>query len=292
MTQFQSGVDVSRYQGKIDWVQVARAGKQFSIIRAVSSNNAGPYVDPFYLQNVTGAADAGLRVGAYYYTYATTTAYADREIALLLRTLQGKQFQYPIFIDVEDNSLKPLGRTRITQLVLYALEKIKAGGYYAGVYTYTDFLVDYLDMALLKGYPLYLADYDTPVAYQRQYDLLQYTDNGRVEGITGKVDLDASYVDFLPTIQAQGLNGYSATDTPVEMVPTPNLSLVVYGNKNCQYFYTANVNDIVGTLKPGTYATVAQSLGCYNGFSWVTVVVKGKTYWTALLADRCYLIRA
>lgn len=288
---FQSGIDVSRYQGTIDWSQVARSGKQFVIARAVSSDETGVYVDPTFEQNFAGARNAGLRVGAYYFTYAQTTAYADREIAAVLGALRGKQLQYPVFIDVESDSLTGLGRVRLTELVLYALKKLSAAGYHAGVYTYAYFAETYLDMALLAGWPFWLSDYVVPPAYQGRYDMLQYSSTGRVEGISTNVDLDVSYTDFYPHITQNGKNNYPNGSTPVPMVPTPNLCLTVYGTKNCQYFFTANVNDIAGTLPPGTYETVAQSEGCYAGFSWVTIRYKGGVYWTALLADRCYLVR-
>lgn len=292
MQIYQSGVDVSRYQGKIDWTRVARDGKQFAILRAVSSDAANaPYEDPYYRENARGAAAAGLRIGAYYYTYATTTAYADREIALMIQVLAGTKFQYPIFIDVEDNSLKSLGRTRITELVRYALEKLRAAGYYPGVYTYTDFALNFLDMAALRQYPLYLADYTSYINYEGPYDLWQYTDMGSVQGIEDRVDLDVSYTDFLPRIQALGLNNYSTAETPMPMVPLQGFTLVVYGTKNCQYFNTANVNDVAGTLAVGRYPAQSQSVGCYNGFSWAKITVNGKIYWTALLGDRCYLTR-
>ena len=77
MAFFQNGIDVSRYQGNINWGRVAAAGKQFAIVRIGSANSGGLYVDPYFLQNVNGAKAAGLRVGAYYYTYARTRAAAE-----------------------------------------------------------------------------------------------------------------------------------------------------------------------------------------------------------------------
>ena len=92
---YQTGIDVSRYQGTIDWAAVARAGKQFAVIRAVSSNNSGVYVDPMFEKNYAGAKAAGLRVGVYYYTYAQTESYADRELEALTAVLAGKKLEYP-----------------------------------------------------------------------------------------------------------------------------------------------------------------------------------------------------
>ena len=80
MTVFQEGIDVSRYQGVVDWSAVAAAGKEFAIVRVGSSNQSGPYVDPCFTRNVQGAHADGLRVGAYFYTYAKTESEVIREL--------------------------------------------------------------------------------------------------------------------------------------------------------------------------------------------------------------------
>ena len=103
---YQTGIDVSRYQGTIDWAAVARAGKQFAVIRAVSSNNSGVYVDPMFEKNYAGAKAAGLRVGVYYYTYAQTESYADRELEALTAVLAGKKLEYPVFVDMEAEGIE------------------------------------------------------------------------------------------------------------------------------------------------------------------------------------------
>ena len=291
MNVYSSGIDVSRYQGNVNFAKVAMSGKSFVIARAVSSSG-GVYTDPTFDTNIANAQAAGLRTGAYYFTYAANTAYADSEIALLLEALNGKKLQYPVFIDVETNSITSLGKQALTQLVLYALQKITAAGYLAGVFTYADYAEQWLDMQQLSAYPLWLSDYDGTINYQGSYDMLQYSAVGAVDGVTGKVDLDVSYTDFLPEIMQKGLNDYTSGGTPVPMTNAQGLSLTVFGDKNCQYFSTANVNDVVGTLPHGTYPAVQQSVGCYGGFSWVTIQYDGKVYWTALLSDRCYLIKS
>ena len=87
MALFQNGIDVSRYQGNINWGRVAAAGKQFAIVRVGSANSGGLYVDPYFLQNVNGAKAAGLRVGAYYYTYARTRAAVANELTTFLNVM-------------------------------------------------------------------------------------------------------------------------------------------------------------------------------------------------------------
>ena len=116
MAVYQNGIDVSRYQGNINWGRVAAAGKQFAIVRVGSSNSGGLYVDPYFLQNVNGAKAAGLRVGAYYYTYARTRAAVANELTTFLNVMQGLQLEYPVFVDVEDASLTSLGRAELVRM--------------------------------------------------------------------------------------------------------------------------------------------------------------------------------
>ena len=258
---YQTGIDVSRYQGTIDWAAVARAGKQFAVIRAVSSNNSGVYVDPMFEKNYAGAKAAGLRVGVYYYTYAQTESYADRELEALTAVLAGKKLEYPVFVDMEAEGIAALGRTRATQLALYALEKLRAAGWYPGLYTYSNFAKNRLDMAKLSAYPFFVADYTGSVTYPGAYQMWQYSSTGRVPGISGNVDLDHSYMDFLPAIQAGGYNGYEPEIPGLEMVPVPGLKLEVYGTLNCEYFYKPDIYDVAGTLPVGRYEAVAQSVG-------------------------------
>lgn len=289
---FQEGIDVSRYQGTVDWAAVAASGKQFAILRAVSSNDAGVYVDPTFEQNYAGAKAAGLRVGVYYYSYAQTQAYADRELAALNGALAGKQLEYPVFIDVEAKSLEALGRERLTQLTLYALQAMRAMGWYSGFYTYSYFAMNRLNTAALGEYPFFVADYTGSVIYPGKYEMWQYSSKGEVPGIPGRVDLDRSYVDFLPEIRAGGYNGYAPAPREPEMVPLPDLRLEVYGTRTFEYFNTPDVNDIAGRLPNGVYEAVAQSVGCWNGFVWVTIRYEGRIWWTALEADHCFLYRA
>ena len=100
-------VDVSRYQGLIDWAQVAAAGYKGAMLKTVSTNRElskradGLYIDPTFETNYRNARAAGLDVGVYYYTYATSEAMADAELALLRQAVYGKEFSLPICVDVE-----------------------------------------------------------------------------------------------------------------------------------------------------------------------------------------------
>lgn len=213
MSVYEEGIDVSRYQGTIDWAAVYNAGKRFAIVRLGSSNQNGPYIDPYFETNVKQAQQAGLRVGAYYYTYAKTEDEVIRELSLFLEALEGHQLEYPVYVDMEETSLTSLGKEKITQLIQFAMDILDQKGWYPGYYSYTEFLRQYIDYEKLKDYPLWVADYRGYVGHAGDYGMWQYSSVGSVDGISGNVDLDYSYVDYLPLIQKAGKNGYQQQDT-------------------------------------------------------------------------------
>lgn len=285
---YQNGLDVSRYQGRIDWQKAAASGRQFVIARALAAGAFGVNVDPYFLRNVDGAHAAGMRVGVYYYSHALDETQAAKELETLFPLLEGRKFEYPVFVDIEDEAIAQLGSVRATQILLYALRRLRARRYYAGFYTYTYFAEHYLQMQRLTEYPFFIADYTGQVGYKGEYAMWQYTSEGKVPGVSGNVDLDYAYRDFLPDIKAGGYNNYTP-DGPA-MQPLYDTRLEVFGPMNCQYFYTPDVYDVVGTLAHGFYTALSLSTAPYNGFTWVRIVVEGEVYWTALLADRCRLV--
>lgn len=205
-------IDVSRYQGEIDWAQVAAAGYKGAMLKTVSTNRKlskradGLYIDPTFERNYAGARAAGLDVGVYYYTYATSEAMADAELALVRQAVYGKEFSLPICVDVEENKLKQLSTLDLSNLTAYALEQVERMGFYAQLYTYTGYKYE-LDMARLSSrWDVWLADYTgkTPnVTFN--YNAHQHTSKGRVPGISGNVDLNVTEINYPRIIRKKGL---------------------------------------------------------------------------------------
>ncbi len=289
MALFQTGIDVSRYQGSVDWSRVAAAGKQFALVRLGSTGSSGIYVDPYFAQNVNGAHAAGLRVGAYYYTYARTEQAVINELLAFLPSLEGLQLEYPVFVDVEDASLQSLGRAQLTGLVRFAMDILYQRRWYAGWYSYTNFINNYLDAAALSAYPLWVADYRQNLGYTGPYALWQYSGSGTVPGVGGAVDLDYSYLDFLPAIRAGGFNGFRTAGP--DMTEVQGYQLSVFGART-EYFYSADLYDVVGYLPLGTYPVTRISAQKYDGYDWVIFRYDGAEYWTVLLGDRNRLVAA
>lgn len=208
-------IDVSRYQGKITldgWRKVKAAGYKGVMLKTVSTNPKmskradGLYIDPTFERNYRNARAAGLDVGVYYYTYATSEAMADAELALVRKAVRGKELTMPVCVDVEENKLKKLSTLDLTNVVAYALEKVEAMGFYAQLYTYTGYSYE-LDMQRLAGrWDVWLADYTgkTPkVNYI--YHAHQHTSEGRVPGISGNVDHNVTEINYPSIIRKKGL---------------------------------------------------------------------------------------
>ncbi len=211
--EYVYGIDVSRYQGDIDWAQVAASGVKFALLRAGSQNNSGPYIDPYFERNYANAKAAGIAVGAYIYTYAETEAEQNDEILTILPALEGKTFEYPVFVDVEDKSLTGIGKAALTHLVKRYMDIIDQKGFVPGWYSYTNYINSYLCPEVLADYPLWVADYRSSLGYTGDYHIWQYTSSGTVPGISGKVDLNRDYHHYI-----------ASTGAPAEEQPaTPEL---------------------------------------------------------------------
>lgn len=205
-------IDVSRYQGEIDWAQVAAAGYKGAMLKTVSTNHKlskradGLYIDPTFETNYRNAKAAGLDVGVYYYTYATSEAMADAELALVRQAAYGKEITMPLAVDVEENKLKPMTTLDLTNLTAYALEQVEKMGFYAQLYTYTGYKYE-LDMARLSSrWDVWLADYTgkTPKV-DFKYTAHQHTSKGSVPGISGNVDLNVTEINYPKIIKTKGL---------------------------------------------------------------------------------------
>ena len=205
-------IDVSRYQGAIDWAQVAAAGYKGAMLKTVSTNRKfskradGLYIDPTFEDNYKNARAAVLDVGVYYYTYATSEAMADAELALVRQAVYGKELTLPVAVDVEENELKPMSTLDLTNLTAYALEQVEKMGFYAQLYTYTGYKYE-LDMARLSSrWDVWLADYTgkTPKV-DFKYNAHQHTSKGAVPGISGNVDLNVTTINYPKIISKKGL---------------------------------------------------------------------------------------
>ena len=228
------GIDVSYWQGNnINWNAVAADSHgDFAILRAYCYGK-----DTTFDTNYSRAKDAGVPLGAYCYIYGTTTAAVQSEVNALLSVLEGKQFEYPIYIDIEDtNTYAGLGAQTVTNLVKTACQMLENAGYFAGVYTYTSFAASYIYMSQLTDYTTWIADYRGYVGYTGAYAMWQYGCEGSVGGIS-PVDVNYSYTDFPTIIKSIGLNNYEPSVTYPYDVDSGTKML--YDGENKGYITTA-----------------------------------------------------
>lgn len=203
------GIDVSHHNGSINWNSVSNSGIDFAIIRAGSTAVDGEilYKDRKFYTNYSGATDAGIKVGAYYYCGAYTRAGFESNAYDFLEIIDGKSFDLPVYIDIEQASKqRALGKDTLTTYVLSALDIISDAGYNAGIYANRDWFKNYLDESRIResGYHIWWAQYPSgsyavdPTNYDKSSlcGIWQYSSLGAVSGINGNVDVDVAYVDY------------------------------------------------------------------------------------------------
>ena len=198
-------LDVSKWQGSINWDKVKASGKIDGVmLRVLGSKGGKPYLDPYFARNYAECARLGIPVGGYYYTCAVTPRQTAEELAALRAALADKNFQLPLAIDVEDPRLRSLAPAKLSDLVAEAAAQLEAWGLYAMVYTYTNFADTALAAQPLAPYDLWLADYrgKRPA---RRHGMWQYTSSGKIPGVSGPVDLSHAYKDYAAIIQRAGL---------------------------------------------------------------------------------------
>ncbi len=198
------GIDVSYWQGVIDWRRVANSGVKFAIIRSSYSHDK---VDKMFEYNITEAKKAGIYVGVYHYCYALNEEEAREEARFFIETIKPYEIDFPVMFDFEDPSQAGLGREKLTRIAEVFLGEIKDAGYYPMLYSYKNWLTDNLDMDRLSEYEVAVAEWDVPKStYNRRYGVWQYSCKGLVSGIEGDVDLDICYKDFPSIIRKGGWN--------------------------------------------------------------------------------------
>lgn len=203
------GIDVSYYQGNIDWKKVKNSGVEFVIIRVGyrGYGSAGTLVeDPKFKTYLDGATKAGLKVGVYFYTQAITTAEAQAEAKFVLDRIKGHSLQMPVYYDIESVDYDTgrldsagLSKAQKTALCTAFCDTIIKSGYSAGVYANYTWLKYYIDGAGLgKKYPIWLAHYTSNTNYDQRMDMWQYSGSGTVSGISAYTDVNVWYSGKLP----------------------------------------------------------------------------------------------
>lgn len=210
MSVNRKGIDVSTWQGDIDWKKVKADGIEFAMLRSsFGKENIEKQTDNKFHQNYKNAKAAGIPVGAYHYSYAKTVEDAKKEADFFLSVIEGCQFEYPVAFDIEDASQMNLGKKLITDIIMAFCERVQSAGYYVSIYTNLDWLTNRIDMSRAKIFDVWLAQWNDKPTYTGSFGMWQYSAKGTVNGISGSVDMDRAYLDYPEIIKGAGLNGYT-----------------------------------------------------------------------------------
>lgn len=218
------GIDVSKFQGEVDWEQVKAAGYQFAMLRAGYGFST---IDEQFRRNAAECNRIGLPIGAYWFCYAVSPETAVQEADGCISTISGYKLDYPVCYDIEQASADYASGQGVTltpdlakQLVQSFCSRIEEKGYFAMFYSNRNFLDNYLGTELPRRYALWYARY-TDTFDGTDCGIWQYTSQGSVPGISGSVDLDISYVDYPAVIRKAGLNHLTGSVPAPAPVPSP-----------------------------------------------------------------------
>ena len=239
------GIDVSDWQGKIDWEQAKNVGVKFAILRCGYGMDLADQDDGQFARNVEECTRLGIPFGVYLYSYANTMEKAKSEAAHVLRMLKGRKPQYPVYLDLEDEITLSASIEQILAQVKAWCEIIEAAGYKAGIYANLYWWDTYLTDPWYDTKERWVAQYYTKCEYTKDYGIWQYTSSGSVAGVNGNVDCDWCYKDYLSKEP-------EVPDMPPE-APSETVYVVKYGDT------------LSGIAKE--YGTTYQALAAYNGIA-------------------------
>jgi len=196
------GVDVSKWDEDNDWATASQS-VYFAIMRA---GYGFGHIDSYYEENYKNAKANGVKVGAYWYSYASSVSDAVQEANYFVEALKGKQFEWPVYYDIEEKSIFEAGiASDIAKAFCNILE---ANKFFCGIYSSTYFFDTYFDDEVKTRYTIWLAHWDVEVpTYKGKYDVWQYG-SGSIPGIGDDADVDKGYLDFEPIMKKNGLNGF------------------------------------------------------------------------------------
>jgi GH25 family lysozyme M1 (1,4-beta-N-acetylmuramidase) len=195
------GVDVSHHQKKIDWQRVKADGIDFAMIRVGyrGSEQGTIQEDGYYRENLAGALGAGIEIGAYFFSQATSEAEAIEEAEYVIGALAGSEVTMPVVFDIEEVSgsesrMNDLTSDQVTSLAKAFCDRISEAGYRPMIYANTIWFMARMNLKDLTNYPKWLAQYyESYPAYPYDFEMWQYTESGKVDGIKGNTDMNLAF---------------------------------------------------------------------------------------------------
>lgn len=190
------GIDVSVYQGQVDWYKVKQAGIGFAILR-IGYGMYENQKDVTFERNYAEATRVGIPVGVYLYSYAKSVDEAIQEANIVLKWLDNRELQLPVYFDIEDKSQQGLGKNVLNNMCIAFCNTIEKAGYWAGIYSNKYWATSLISgTELAKKYTYWIAQYADQCTFNGDYAIWQYG-QGKVAGISGKVDLNEMVKDII-----------------------------------------------------------------------------------------------
>lgn len=254
-----NGIDISKHNGTIDWAKVDASGIDFVLIRAGYGNDISQKDSKFEV-NIQGALAHKLHVGIYWFSYAISADDAKKEAEVckqIIAPYKGK-ITFPVAFDYEYDSINysqkmgvNMSNTLINSMGKAFLETLKADGWFVNIYTNIDFIKNgHFSAETIKAYDLWLADYSGGPDYS--CGIQQTGMTGKVQGISGNVDMDVAFKDYPTIIKAGGYNGYPKPQTTVVSIDTTSDISVAHG----QYYTAKTTSGKQVTVTSGTDGVV------------------------------------
>lgn len=265
----RKGIDVSYSQKNVNWSAVKTSGIEFAILRAGFGREASQK-DDLFENNYTGCKSNSIPCGCYWYSYATSADDAVFEAKACIEVLKGRTFEYPIYFDIEELSQLRKGKDFCTSIAKAFLETVEKAGYWVGLYMSKSILDAYMSEELRSRYAVWVAQYNSSCTYRGKYGIWQYGIVGdeqydtknelKINGITGRCDVDLCYVDYPTLIKKAGLNGFKSSNAVVNEVKktevksdtlTFNVGDAV--TLNSTLIFSDSISEISSGVKSGTY---------------------------------------
>lgn len=207
-TPLTYGIDVSVYQGIIDWEEVKESGVEFAVIRAGYGRHISQE-DKYFDMNMENAQAAGIDCGAYWFSYATTPEAAELEADVFYEVIKEYKFEYPVFFDYETSAQFQLTPEESTAIIEAFCKRMESYGYYVSLCSYVNFLNTRIEPEVFDTYDAWIAHYNVQVPrFEYSHGMWQYSCSGTVPGINADVDLNYAYYDYPQIMKDMKLNGF------------------------------------------------------------------------------------
>ena len=208
-----NGIDLSQHNIVSNWDEVAK-NVDFVILRAGYGKEFSQ-IDKKFEEYYAECKKRKIPVGCYWYSYAKSKDEAEKEAEVFLKTIEGKQFEFPVYYDVEEYSIFKLGKKGVSEIITAFCEKVEKAGYFTGFYSNPNFLHNVVNDTVKSRFTLWLAHWNSYTPYC-DYGIWQTSSKGKISGINGNVDTNFCATDFTAKIKELGLNGFSKTETKTE----------------------------------------------------------------------------